>query len=283
MQSVLSSVERPNGDAGLHVDLKAFEAPMISALHRAAIFLGYAYHMSKIPPLASVSLNAAVELNVGVPDPIAPSNRKAYQVEFASWSIGQALVEVDQSYHRFISTALDTISRIDAFLANGWLPDEGKPKFANTWTVHEKFHSSVDQKSAHSHLESDCLRSLGNARNCLVHDSGIVTKWRVADDDTMPVKWIGRDMIQLTENGERRVLPRDRPFRVCQADFGKQLVVEEVSREMRFNIGERVTFNQSDLSEIIFFYQYLAMLAGAAMHGLVQKRLGRKFPKSLDS
>lgn len=282
MSSILSLTARSDGRTGLHVDLGAFEALMKAALHRAAIFLGYAYHSSEIAPLASISLKAAIELDVGVPDPIAPTERKAYQAEFTSWSIGQGLIEIDQSYHRFVASALDTISQIDAFLATGVLPEKGKPNLANAWKVHEQFYAAVGQKATQQKEESECLRSLGNARNCLVHDSGLVTERRLTDGSTMPVRWIGRDMVLTTANGERRVLSRERPHRVRPEDVGLELQVQEVFREELYRAGDRITFSQTDLSEIIFFYQNLAMQVSVEMHRLVALRVGSATPPALE-
>lgn len=274
MQPILSLSAGPDGRTGLHVDLGNFEAPMKAALHRAAIFLGYAYHSSEIAPLASIGLKAAIELDVGVPDPIAEIERKAYQAEFTRWSIGQGLIEIDQSYHRFVTSALDTISEIDAFLTSGVLPNGRKPNLSNTWKVHEQFYAAVGQKATQHDEESECLRSLGNARNCLAHDSGLVTERRLTDGPTMPVKWNGRELILITANGERRVLPRDRGHFVRPDEVGLELRIEEVLRERLYIAGDRVTFSQTDLSEIIFFYQHLAMQVGAEMHRQVVVRLG---------
>src|SRR5206468_981705 len=49
-------------------DLAAMERPMREALRRAAVFLGYAVRSTEGAPLASVSLNAVIELDVGVGD-----------------------------------------------------------------------------------------------------------------------------------------------------------------------------------------------------------------------
>ena len=275
MQPILSLVGKPNGTDCLHIDLMAFEAPMKSALHRAAVFLGYAYHTSQVPPLETIGLNAAIELNVGVPDPIELPEREKYQAEFTAWSIGQALVELDQSYQRYASSALDTISRAQHYLQNQVLPENSKPNLANTWKIHTQFYTDVDQRGPKYEEEAGCLRSLGNARNCLVHDSGVVTRRRLTDGDTMPVRWIGRDMFKTSIRGERITLPRDRPYRARLEDVGQQLSVEEVWREERFKLGQRVVFSQTDLSEIIFFYQHLAMQLGGAMHKWVAAvRLG---------
>ena len=67
MTSVVSLRPLATGPA-IHVDLAAMERPMREALRRAAVFLGYTVRSTKGAPLASVSLNAVIELDVGVGD-----------------------------------------------------------------------------------------------------------------------------------------------------------------------------------------------------------------------
>ena len=67
MTSVVSLRPLATGPA-IHVDLAATERPMREALRRAAVFLGYAVRSTEGAPLASVSLNAVIELDVGVGD-----------------------------------------------------------------------------------------------------------------------------------------------------------------------------------------------------------------------
>lgn len=247
---------------------------MKEALRRATIFLGYAFHSSKIVPLKSISLNAPIMLEVGVPDPIPTVDRKDYQTEFTQWAIGQGLIEIDQSYHRYVVSALETLADVDSFLENRSLSGPRKPKLANTWKVHEQFYTTLGQKSLEHEDESGCLRSLGNARNCLAHDSGIVTKRRMVDGNSrMTVRWPGHDMIMIHRNGDRMLLPRDRAHRVRADDIGSQLSVEEVIREHVYAEGDRILLSQTDLSEIIFFYQILAMKVGSEMHRIVGEKL----------
>jgi len=247
---------------------------MKEALRRAAIFLGYAFHASEIVPLKSISLKAPIFLGVGVPDPIPPADRKGYQTEFTQWAIGQGLIEIDQSYHRYVVSALDVLADIDDFLMSRSLPGPRKPNLANTWKVHGQFYATLGQKSPEHADESGYLRSLGNARNCLAHDSGIVAKRRMVDgNSTMPVRWPGRDLIMIDQNDGRIVLQRDREHQVRAEDVGSKLCVEEVIREHHYAEGDHIAFSQTDLSEIIFFYQVLAMKVGSEMHRIVGEKL----------
>lgn len=247
---------------------------MKEALRRAAIFLGYAFHASEIVPLKSISLKAPIVLGVGVPDPIPLADQKGYQTEFTQWAIGQGLIEIDQSYHRYVVSALDALADIDDFLIRRSSPGPRKPKLENSWRVHEQFYATLGQQSPEHSDESGYLRTLVNARNCLAHDSGIVAKRRMVDgNSTMPVRWPGRDMIKNDQNGGRMVLQRDREHRVSAEDVGSQLSVEEVVREHYYAEGDRIALSQTDLSEIIFFYQVLAMKVGSEMHRIVGEKL----------
>ncbi|WP_135429554.1 hypothetical protein [Pseudotabrizicola sediminis] len=247
---------------------------MKEALRRVTVFLGYAFHTSEVAPLKSVRLNGPIILDVGVPDSVPPADRKRYQTEFTQWAIGQGLMEIDQSYHRYVVSALDTLTDLESFLRDKTLRDHRKPNRANTWNVHEQFYAKVGQQSAKHEDESGYLRSLGNARNCLAHDSGTVTRRGMVDGrSTMAVRWPGRDMVKIDQNGRRSVLPLDRSLKTRQEDIGSQLSVEEVVRKRDYAEGDRIKFSQTDLSEIIFFYQILAMKIGGEMHRIVGEKM----------
>jgi len=274
MPPILTQTAGPDGKPCLHIDLDAFEAPMKEALRRAAIFLGYAFHASEIAPLKSISLKAPIVLDVGVPDPISPADRKGYQTEFTQWAIGQGLIEIDQSYHRYLVSALDALADTDDFLMSQSSPGPRKPNLSNTWKVHEQLYAKLDQQSAEHRVESGYLRSLVNTRNCLAHDSGIVTRRRMVDgNSTMSIRWPGRDMVMIDHYGRRTLLQRDREHRVRAEDVGKKLSIEEVVRERHFEEGDRIVLSQSDLSEIIFFYQVLVIKVKSEMYRIVGEKL----------
>ena len=274
MPSIVTQTTRPDGNVSLHIDLASFEAPMKEALRRAAIFLGYAFHSGKVAPLKSVTLNSSVVLDVGVPDTIPPNNRRIYQTEFRQWATGQGLIEIDQSYHRYVVSALDTLADVEDFLQGQALQDQRKPNLANTWKVHEKFYATIQQRSPEHDNESLYLRSLGNARNCLAHDGGAVTRRRMVDgNQTMVVRWPGHDMEIVDQNGVRAILPRDRSFRVRKRDIGSQLNHVKVIREYNYAEGDQIILSETDLSEIIFFYQIPAMKVGGEMHRIVREKI----------
>jgi hypothetical protein len=73
-------------------------------------------------------------------------------------------------------------------------------------------------------------------------------------------------MYQILPSGERHLLPRDEPFLVRERDVGTTLEGGEVIREHIYRAGDTVSFSATELSEIIFFYQVLAMQIGGETH-----------------
>ncbi len=136
-----------------------------------------------------------------------------------------------------------------------------------------EFYADAGQKSPNHDQEARFLRSLGNARNCLAHDSGVVSANRLIEHDKMPVRWMGRDMVQAQPDGSKRIIPQDRPFIIQTGDVGLPVSVEDVVRERLYAEGERVEFSPTDLGEIIFLYQILAMQVGGEMHRFVNEAI----------
>lgn len=156
-----------DGTTVLHVDLPAFEWMMKRALHNASLYLAYAVQSTKNPPLQSMRLEGPLEFCIDdLPDPIPDDEKAKYQQQFLDWAIGQALIELDQSYQRYLVTALNTIADCEHYLATRTLPAP-KTMLENTWTLHERFFDGVDRTEAELAF-SGYLRSLGNGRNCLV-------------------------------------------------------------------------------------------------------------------
>jgi hypothetical protein len=266
MSSVVRLRLTDAGDLGVHVDLMALEAPMKAALENVAIYLGYAVGSTKGEPLSSIVLDHAIKQVIdGVPDPVPEKDREEYQARFRRWAIGQALTEIDQSYQRFVVAALETKADLINFRDRRQLAKH-KANLANSWTVHEQLFAGAPAPKPDRLRDSEYLRTLQNARNCLAHDSGIVTKRRLIEDGTMRVRWPGLDMYQL-KNGRRKLLPRDQ--RVPDWARGAKLIFKRVVRERIYKLGDMMRFSASDLSEILFLYQVMAMNVGGEMHRFV--------------
>lgn len=256
MPSVATIRVTDAGAPGINIDGAALEAPMKEALGRAAVFAAYASNSANGPRLKSVTLNSANELDVGMPDPIPPSERKYYQIEFQRWAVGQGLIELDQSYQRFLGSALDTKKDLDAFIANRTLDPGKKPYLQNTRTLHELFYTEIGKTADDHEKESSYLWSLSNARNCLAHDGGVVSERRLVEAETMPVRWPGHDTFLISKDGERSLISRTEPHLVRAEDIGSTLCAERTVREKVYRLNDVVSFTPTELAEITFFTKH---------------------------
>ncbi len=126
--------------------------------------------------------------------------------------------------------------------------------------------ASVKTNRSDPKLESHApAKGNPKSQQALVHDSGLVSARRLTEGNTMPVRWRGRDMFQLKDEAKKR-LPRDQKFVVQPEDVGIPIFAEDVIRERIYKVGDKIDLSPTDLAEIIFFYQILAMTVGACMH-----------------
>lgn len=259
MNSALSTIRLPDGRTNLHLNFGVLQRPFQNSIKRTAVFLAYAHNTEKLAPLAHINIDTAIHYDIGLPDQIPPQDRKKYKNEFISWTLGQILTELDQTYHRFADRASDVLKRTKKFSRTGELDEESPVSFKNTWAVHDGFYACSGSVTSDHIYESLCLRSLGNARNCLIHDSGIVTGMRIVEDGKLPVRWIGTEMLLTDPNGRTKVLPAGMVHRATKADIGSQLSTEIIKRERFFVIGDQLSLTRPDLNEIVWFYYKLAL------------------------
>ena len=251
-----SEASNERGQKLLALDLAALRSPMIKSLHRVEVFIGYAHHTTRGEPLSSVRLEAPMALSVGVPSSIPEAQRKPYQDDYRGWIVGQALIEIDQSYQRFAACCLEILRYVDAAIKTG-RHYRGKQPSENTWNLHKAVYDHLKDRSERHIQESSFLRTLGNARNCLVHDSGIVTERRTNDGDRLRIRWRGYDCTAADDAGEVITLPRDKRISIAEAGVGRMINLNVVTRELLHRVGDRVSLTHYDLSEILFFYSDL--------------------------
>lgn len=89
----------------------------------------------------------------------------------------------------------------------------------------------------------------------------------------MPLRWPGHDLA-LVFGGEITLLPRDKPFVVPPGSEGAAIQFQQVTPERLYQLGDHIALDAWDLSEIVFFYQLLAMRVSSELHQ-VTARLGR--------
>lgn len=257
-------------DAGMHVDLLALQSYMKAAIARAASMLGYATHLTEGTPLAEVQLETATTYDLGVTDPVSSTERKSRQQDFRAWCVGNALVEIDQSFHGLVVAGIETLLDMRAWGVGGQ-PMSHRPRLANTGAVFNEFYEIVYANGVASlDFKRRALNSLVNARNALVHDRGIVTIARSRGESAMTLTWPGVDMC-ITRNGVSDPIPPQKGYLVQSRDVGCPIDSYDVVRTKRVDVGDRIDFEPFELAEIIFFYQDLSMSLVRTLSWLVEE------------
>ena len=101
--------------------------------------------------------------------------------------------------------------------------------------------------------------SINLARNCLAHREGIVAPRDTNADDTLSVHWEGVDFIVVTEGKEV-------PFRApMHVEHGGTLHIRTSDRKRKFAVGEKISFEETEFSEIAWT---MANFAQAVAKGL---------------
>lgn len=93
-------------------------------------------------------------------------------------------------------------------------------------------------------LSKDQLTSINLARNCLTHREGIVSSRDTNEGEELSVCWEGLDFIVVTQGKE---IPLIVPMHV---EHGGEMHIRTAYRKRNFRIGERVSFDEIEFSEI---------------------------------
>lgn len=93
---------------------------------------------------------------------------------------------------------------------------------------------------------SDAYQSMQNARNCLEHRGGVVSKSDADEDGVMRLRF-PRVKMFVNENNEEIELQRDVVVR-----GGAQILMRMDVRVRSFSVGERLTITAADFDEIAF-------------------------------
>ncbi|EDT42043.1 hypothetical protein BamMEX5DRAFT_2204 [Burkholderia ambifaria MEX-5] len=191
-----------------------------------------------------------------LPDPYPDAHIPELRDSWRTWIVGNALRELDQFLSLYLDEAYDMVQQ--AKLVSGENPADHQWKRIDRQTnVADKHKLVVEQtkRGTQVHLDDhQCLVSLSNARNCLAHDLGIVTRKRAIDGE-LRVRWLAVRM--LIEQGDRVIdmdvaqfpieLDPDGPAGVV---IGKVEIAEKI-----FPMAGQIQFTPNELLEICFFYQ----------------------------
>jgi hypothetical protein len=194
------------------------------------------------------------------PSPVPESIAISALDEFDSWIIGSALRELHSFFEVFLNQTWYLARAVNehgvALPSNYVLEDRS---FRDITSVRKKLEKISEVLPVENYWLT-CLTSMHFARNCLSHGAGHVRERDCTDGIELCVTWSGMDVFLL--DGDEKVYIGDAitlPYEVKSED-GAKVMAEVVKRERRFEIGQKVTFQNAELAEICTFYTGIAAL-----------------------
>jgi hypothetical protein len=92
----------------------------------------------------------------------------------------------------------------------------------------------------------DQILSINNARNCLIHRNGFVTKFD--DEAELEVRWVKRE---ISHNNGKGILTLDKPTII---NLNGSINMKEILQTKTFELGSKVEFTFEELQEIIWTF-----------------------------
>ena len=216
---------------------------------RAACFLGFGINSARDGRLQDFSLSKVMNLQFLPPD-LPASKVEEFKGEYEKWIVANGLRELIEGFAVFLDRLFeysliasqngktldpDSLKRIQA-VRNKGLPG--------------KQHALRTDFAIQSELASH-LKSIYEARNCMSHTRGIVTRNFTNDGDTLLVTWRAIEILLVRPSGEEQFLEFKQDAELVEGPGN--LVRRSVTRERRFSLDQPITFDGKDLAEVCLF------------------------------
>jgi len=238
-------------DLHYHVDFDNILEVALKGVRRGTAFLGLGINASTDPNFKQYQLTDVTHIQL-LPADLSEQSISHLKEEFGTWVVGNGLRELietfsvflDQIHHACIaiassgeeSTKLEIDKKQSSFAMRGF-PKKLKI-LNNSYSV--------------SPSNSDYLRTLNQARNCLTHRRGVVARVDCNKSDKLSIDWLGVHFLIVEPNGSTHVIDRQIEEGIYLRDGGK-LKLKTVERSRRFAVGDLVKFSTKDLAEICWF------------------------------
>jgi hypothetical protein len=245
----------------IQIDLDKINNLAHTGVRRAVLFMGLGlnaarredfkdYELSKLPILPGQTNLSMDFFPPGLPD----ERIRYFKEEFAIWITGCGLRELLEYYALFLdqihSACLLIHSRNKKL--GSLNPVKAHSYFNSRFGIPRKL-DEIRRRFGFGPGDADMIKSLYEARNCLTHDLGKVSRKRCGPDDRFAISWKALQVsIKPDAPGGERALP-DRAGKASEAP-PSSVAMTSVKRERAFAAGEKLVFTQQDLAEICFFF-----------------------------
>lgn len=237
---------------------------------RSASFLGFGLNCARDERLSDFSLSKEVNLQF-LPSDLPQGKIDEFKREFEKWIVSNGLRELIEGFAVFLDRMYE-YSLLVTFNGKKFDPDIA----SNINKIRNKGLPGK-QKALREDFGITCdftphLKSIYEARNCLSHTQGIVTKDHLNSGESLRISWRVLELVGTNSEGVEKVLDfltESSPVEV-QGEIRKRAI----TREKTYSIGQQISLSVRDLAEICMFC-YLACdgfffpaLKHAKRHGL---------------
>lgn len=215
---------------------------------RAAVFMGFGINSAYDNEQKNFDFSNITSIQI-VSSEIDDATMKTYKEEYASWIIGCGLREIIETFSVFLDSIFEACilmsSNKQIFLKNS---NNVIGEYRRTGIEHklEFLQNQYNVKTTYS----DCLVSINQARNCLTHRRGLVSKFDTKKEDSLTVLWMGTRLFSENEEGIIIEIEVPLPIGGIALKKGAALKVQYVKKARRIMIGEVIRLLPKDIAEI---------------------------------
>lgn len=220
---------------------------------RSASFLGFGLNCARDSSLSDFSLSKEVSFQF-LPSNLPEAKVEELKREFENWIVSNGLRALIESFAVF----LDRIYEYSLLVTyNGKKFD---PEISTKVNKIRNKGLPGKQKALREDFGITCdftphLKSIYEARSCLAHTRGIVTKDHLNSGERLRISWRVVELVTSDSDGAEKILENTAESSPMEVHGG--IKKRAVTRERTFKVGELIDLSVRDLAEICMFC-YLA-------------------------
>lgn len=245
-------------DVRLEINFDEILDVALRGVRRASIFMGLGVNAAQDAQFANYQLTHITKIQL-VPNNVTQETLKHFKDEFKTWVEANGFRELVEAFSSFLD-----------LLHQACLAINGRNQKLALQGVYEKQKSfelqgfpnklnNLEIAFAVRPKNTEYLKSLNKARNCLTHRRGIVGPEDTEAGDELRVLWLGMDIFIETPSGEKHMLNDFQPG--LYLPEGGTVMAQMVERLRTYERGTPVSLSTRELAEICWFFEREARTA----------------------
>lgn len=235
--------DKPRKTINIKLNFRQPADLMSKGIRRAYAFMTLGLHAAGDKSITDLQLDSNYQLRF-LPEKLTLEQIADTQHHFALWITGNGLRELDQFFARALDNLHSTLVVADFYAEHIDLSARRRrlKDMQNDTNLASKLDKLKDQFGITA-KHRDSIASLGQARNALTHNLGIVSRRHSFGKDSLDLTWLGFDI--LIGN---KVINRD--FEEFRSEKEGDVLHKIVERKKKCLIGKPVELSPLELSEI---------------------------------